>query len=363
MKRLCLLLSLFALVPARADRLANIVEFTPAPGWVQADPREPGQPEPKAPTIKFVPQDGRHGQILLTLFMSDIAGNPVTDLASLKRFNLVSATPFLPTPNAKPPTTELKIADGLGIYMMNEDPSLVGKPLPPGEFRFATTASLYLAGRFLVHCTIFHDLKDSAEFKQALQILQSATVRPAVRAAIAREEAAKATPATVTPATGSAAPKPAAGPAAADDESSVVARPGLSTALHLPPHRFQAVDFGLNDNPGYFSFADNNGVMLSGWLEQAKQFKGMKTFWAAEKAALEQKGGIPVTDESIKIINGWNVVLYSVSLGSYPQRNLRACRVVGDTWADIHLSNSTPAPTWKELEAIVAALTLTPKAP
>src|SRR3954470_5497581 len=122
MRFILILLGLFLAIDARADRLANIVEFTPAAGWTQVEAREPGQSAAPMPTIKFAPPGGRHAEVLLTLMMSGNKSFPVTDAASLNRFNLMSATPYLPRPDSNPPATELKVADGIGLYRMHEDP-------------------------------------------------------------------------------------------------------------------------------------------------------------------------------------------------------------------------------------------------
>lgn len=340
MKRCSIIcLALFAVVQVQAARLANIVEFTPPAGWVQADPNITDPRINPANTIKFVPADGRHAEVLLTLLMADNRGFPVKDLTSLQRFNLMSATPYLPTPGAKPPCHDLKVADGLGLYVTNEDPNLVGKPVPPGEFRIATTVSLYLAGKFLVHGTILYNQPDSAEFSQARQLIQSAKVRPAILAAIAKEKAAVAA-------------------ATEEEPAGVVARPGLAAALHLPPGRFWPSPLKANEDPGYFIFMDDYGITLSGWLDHAAHYGDMKTFWAREKASLVNHTGAAVADETFKTINGWDVVLYTVAVGGFAQKNIRACRVAGDTWADVHLSTSNPKGSWKNLEVIVGVMKL-----
>lgn len=336
-------LALLAVVQVHAARLANIVEFTPPAGWIQADPKITDPRINPELTIKFVPQDGRHAEVLLTLFMADDPNFPVKDPASLQRFNLISAAPYLPTPSAKPPVHELKVADGLGIYITNEDPNLVGKPTPPGEFRIATTVSLYLADKFLVHGTILYDQLDSAEFSQARQLIQTAKVRAAILMAIAKEKAAIA--------------------AATDEEpAGVIARPERSAALHLPPGRFWPSPLKANQDPGYFIVMDDYGITLSGWLDQASRYRDMKTFWAREKASLVKNTGTVVTDETFKTINDWEVVLYTATVGDFAQKNIRACRVVGDTWADVHLSASKPNAVWKDLEVIVGVMNLEPKA-
>jgi hypothetical protein len=178
MKRLFafLLLSSFVLASGRAELLGNAVEVTAAPGWKSVSAVEPGQTPPPFPVIKFVPADGRNAAVLLSLLPANAPGYEVNDLASLTRFNLVAARPFLPGPDAKPPLTPLKVSGGIGGYIVNEDPALVGKPVPPDEYRIAATATVLLEGKYLINCTIFYDEKDSPDFKEALHILLSAGV-------------------------------------------------------------------------------------------------------------------------------------------------------------------------------------------
>jgi len=165
-----------ALVSARADLLGTAVDVLPAQGWKSISAIEPGQTPPPFPTLKFVPADGRNAAVILSLLPANAPGYEVNDLASLTRFNLVAARPFLSAPDARPPLTELKIAGGIGGYIVNEDPDLVGKPVPPDEYRIAATATVLLEGKYLIHCTIFYDEKDSRDFKEALKLLLSASV-------------------------------------------------------------------------------------------------------------------------------------------------------------------------------------------
>lgn len=322
MKRLVTFALPFLIVlSVRADILGHAVEINPAAGWKSVDPREPGQAKVAAPTVKFVPKDGHRAALLVSLLPAQGPGFDVTDLASLRQFNLVSATPYLPTPDSKPTATEFTVARGLGVYVVNEDPALVGKPTPPNEYRTATTASILLGTQFVLHCTIFHEKIDSADFRQALQMLSSVRLMPG--------------------------------------DKDRVSRPGLSAVLHLPPKRFEPSDMGLNRDPGYFIFSDRNGVMLSGWLDRAEKFKDMESFWAKEKAHLVNDGGFTVTEESTRTINGWSAIFYSVVAGKLSQKNVRACRVVGDTWVDVHLSKSNTDATWKDLEDVMNGLSLT----
>jgi hypothetical protein len=331
--------------PAHTVRLGNIIEFNVPAGWVQTNPQDPGEPAPPAPTIKFKRQDGRHLEILLTLFMSNATAPPVTDLASLKRFNLQGAAPVLPTPDAKPPAHDLPVADGIGVYVTCEDPKLIGKPVPPGEFRIGTVVSLLLSDKFLVYGMILYDEKDSAEFKQAMQLVGSARPRAAIRAAIAREKAA------------AAAPK-----STADEEPlAVISRPRFGAELHLPPGRFWPDERGLALEVGFFAGKDDYGVGIVGQLEKATQYHGLRSYWADQKATVYNNVNFPFASETYKVINGWDVVTYGVKEGTATRYELRACRVVGDTWAHLWLIPSKPADSPKDLEKIVAQLQLTPR--
>lgn len=179
MKRLAaiLLLSCFALARVHAEMLGREVEVIAAPGWESVAPLPPGQPLPPYPVLKFVPKDGRNAAVHLSLVPANVPGYEVTDLPSLKGFNLVASRPYLPGPDARPPVTELKVHDGIGVAITSEDPALIGKAPPPGEYKIATTVSLLLGGKTLVHCIVFYDEKDSADFQEAMQLILSAATK------------------------------------------------------------------------------------------------------------------------------------------------------------------------------------------
>ena len=179
MKRIVVVLLLvgFVFLPLRAEPLGRVIEVTAVPGWRSVDPLDPGQQPPPFPILKYVPMDGRNAAILLSLLPANVPGHEVTDLDSLKRFNLMAARPYLPSPEDKPAVTELKVPGGVGVLITSEDPALAGKPVPPNEFRIATTASILLGGGYLVHATLFYDELDSADFKEGIKILLSAGTR------------------------------------------------------------------------------------------------------------------------------------------------------------------------------------------
>jgi len=181
MKRLAavLLLSCLVLAPLRAEFLGKNIDVTTIPSWKSVEPLEPGQPVPPFPVLKYVPVDGRNAAILLSLLPANVPGHEVTDLASLKRFNLLASSPYLPSPDAKPTVKELNVSGGIGVLITSEDPSLVGKPVPPNEYRIATTATVLLDGQYLVHAMLFYDEIDSADFTEGMKILLSAAAHTA----------------------------------------------------------------------------------------------------------------------------------------------------------------------------------------
>ena len=177
MKSLVLLLTLAALVSLRAETLGGVIKITPVAGWSRENPGEPGQQETRYPTLRFVPKDGRNAAIIIILLPSDAPGFTVTNHASLERFNLLSARPYIANPDDPPAPSVVEIPHGIGVSITNEDPALIGKPVPPNEYRIATSVSVLLDRKYLIHCTIFYDEKDSTELREALDILLSATLK------------------------------------------------------------------------------------------------------------------------------------------------------------------------------------------
>jgi len=177
MKCLVLLLTLAALLPIRAETLGGAIKITPVAGWSREKEEDTAQQEPRFPTLRFTPKDGRNAAIIITLLPSDAPGFTVTNHASLERFNLLSARPYIANPDEPPAPSVVDIANGIGVSITNEDPALIGKPVPPNEYRIATSVSLLLDRKYLIHCTIFYDEKDSADLHEAMDILLSATLK------------------------------------------------------------------------------------------------------------------------------------------------------------------------------------------
>jgi hypothetical protein len=331
MKAIFCLVALLAAAEIRADVLGDSVEISPLKSWIQTDPQRPGAPPSPYPTLRYVPRDGRNATVLLTVVPAEVA--KVGDGESLKNFFRLLARPYLSAPTAKLFAKELTLPQGIALYATFEDPDRVGKPIQPGSYKVTTPVGVLISNGAVLHVCIFTDSTEGRDLNEALQIVQSAQPR-GYKSPVA--EVAKA------------------------GSKQIVRVPALGSVLLLPG-RFKPAQKG-NTNPGYFSFVDEQHVNLSGWLAHSAEFKNMKEFWAKEKNTMITKAGIVITDESSKIISGWSAVLYTVQMPEMaPQRNIRACRVVGDTWADVHLSLVEPSENWKVLEDVLNTLTLAPK--
>jgi len=179
MKCLVLLLTLVVLTPLSAEMLGGVIKITPAAGWNRDNQGDAGPQENRFPTLRFVPKDGRNAAIIMTLLPSDAPGFTVTNHASLERFNLLSAQPYIANHDEPPAPNVVEIANGIGVSVTNEDPLLIGKPVPPNEYRIATSVSVLLDRKYLIYCTIFYDEKDSVDLHEALEILLSARIKSA----------------------------------------------------------------------------------------------------------------------------------------------------------------------------------------
>jgi hypothetical protein len=166
------LLLILSATAGRTDILGGEISLSPPPGWKSVTPFQPLlSPSPHA-TLKYIPTDGRHALLVITLLPPDVLGFEVKDRISLERFNRIAAEPFLSGRIAPPQPVELELPDCLATCLTT-DYSGPGLPATPEPYRLATTASLLVGRNHLVHVAIFHDGRDAPEYRQALQALQS----------------------------------------------------------------------------------------------------------------------------------------------------------------------------------------------
>ncbi len=111
---------------------------------------------------------------------------------------------------------------------------------------------------------------------------------------------------------------------------------------------------GLN----YFKLVRRDPLLiLSGWLEPAEQYKGLKDFWTSESRSPAYAGKLaPVRLEMMRH-GPWEVVAYDVAVpGGGTSAHLRAERVQAGTWIDLHLSTTSAGPPETLRGELLAAL-------
>jgi len=96
----------------------------------------------------------------------------------------------------------------------------------------------------------------------------------------------------------------------------------------------------------YFKLARRDPqLILSGWLEPASSYKGLKDFWQAESRSPAYAGALAPTRVEMLRNGQWEVVAYDVPVpGGGTSAHLRAERVQAGTWIDLHLSSTSARP-------------------
>jgi hypothetical protein len=119
---------------------------------------------------------------------------------------------------------------------------------------------------------------------------------------------------------------------------------------------------GSTSSPRYFLLKDDakGERIVSGWFESALRVKDVKQTlqgsWDVEGANLKKSGFEPY-DVVVGEIGDWATISYQIQVptkaGSSVQ--IRASRIIADTWIDLHLSVTSGAPT-DENRALVTQL-------
>jgi hypothetical protein len=112
------------------------------------------------------------------------------------------------------------------------------------------------------------------------------------------------------------------------------------------------------DKPNYFKLSRREPqLILSGWLEPAERYKGVKAFWESEIRSPAYAGPLAPTRIEMSQNGGWDVVAYDVSLPSgITSAHLRGERVLAGTWIDLHLSTTSTRPRATLRAELLAAL-------
>jgi hypothetical protein len=113
--------------------------------------------------------------------------------------------------------------------------------------------------------------------------------------------------------------------------------------LTIPKNQLVRSNGGSN-NPRYFYLNDRaRALIVSGWFEPERAFKGMNAFWNDEQRGLTQRG-ISIDDVVQERVGNWQAVFYSIRLPRGRSSNVRAEWVQSGTWIDLHLSVTADQP-------------------
>jgi hypothetical protein len=181
MKRTTLPLLFFLLAGmAKADALhvsskepINVIAPT---NWKTVRDKPPSEAFPFE-TYRVMPPAGRNALLLISIFDKD--NRKFIDPQFLKALLKGDSRPYVRTPTdlAKIELKDLKINGGIGFYANFVDPDLVGKPAKQGSYRTATPIILSIGSKYLVKVTILCDEIDGADYRDAIQIVESIQIR------------------------------------------------------------------------------------------------------------------------------------------------------------------------------------------
>ena len=105
---------------------------------------------------------------------------------------------------------------------------------------------------------------------------------------------------------------------------------------------------GATSSLRYFYFVDaSRRLQVSGWFENARRYKGIKDYWAAETAG----GRLGAQQVTFEKCGDWDVVYYETLNGLAPA--IRAEYVRDDTWIDMHCSISGDSDNVKVKEKLL----------
>jgi len=213
----------------------------------------------------------------------------------------------------------LPLSQGAGYYVHLTDRSLVGKPPQAGNFKAMRNAVAALDPGALVIITIQFDDADGTELRDmmamvhSMRFLRDQSARP-------DEPAARTGPFEFT-----------------------TTKSKLALRINAP--RMLESAAGAGSKPNYFALSDRQvSRIVSGWLEPAQRYAGMKKFWAGEAAALARNGFKPEGVEFAQV-GPWEVVYYHQTLAADSRMcHLRAEVTRAGTWIDLHCSATGSEP-------------------
>lgn len=182
MKKLLLsliLLSLFSSAWAESYQIGDDkLNLNVAKGWT-AEGRSGMTAGVKSYALKITPEDGNSTLCLITAVYAkegakkDKKGTETEVRNAAETYLAAHKEEIL---EKKIVLKEFKMKKGFGFYTTSTDPKLVGKPVVKGDWKTSSSGMIDLADNVRLAVTIMSDDVSDAHFKQALDIVQSATL-------------------------------------------------------------------------------------------------------------------------------------------------------------------------------------------
>src|SRR5215510_2292630 len=224
----------------------------------------------------------------------------------------------------------LTLSRGSGWVVEFTDASLLGKPAEPGNYKVTRSALALLDDQVILIATILFDDPSLAEVGMAMSLLSSLRFERGT--------------------THGQAAATSAGPFTFTVPQSRVVVKVSDPSLRL--------DDTASAGGNYFKLARSKPqLILSGWLEPAASYKGLKEFWHAESRSPAYAGALAPTRVEMFWIGPWEVVAFDVPIpGGGTSVHVRAERVQAGTWIDLHLSTTSMMPPAALRAELLAAL-------
>src|SRR5262245_7537233 len=222
----------------------------------------------------------------------------------------------------------LTLSRGSGWVVELTDASLLGKPAESGKYKVMRSALALLDDQVILIATLLFDDPSLPEVGTAMSLLSSLRIERGT--------------------TDGQASSTSGGPFTFTVPQSRVVVKVSDPSLRLD----DASSAGRN----YFKLARSDPqLILSGWLEPASSYKGLKEFWRAESRSPAYAGALAPTRVEMLRNGPWEVVAFDVAApGGGTSVHVRAERVQAGTWIDLHLS-TTSARSPAELRAELLA--------
>lgn len=222
----------------------------------------------------------------------------------------------------------LPLSQGSGFFVQLTDASLVGKPPEPGNAKVMRNALAALSDGIRMIATIQFDDPGRREVAEAMALVSSIRVEPSGK--------------------GSAG--------ASTNGPFEFTVPQSRVKVRVPDPKLRP-DGPAGGERSYFKVSKSDPqLIVSGWLEPASAYKGLKEFWESERRSPAYAGaGAPTRVEQLRV-GPWEIVAFDVVVPGGTSAHLRAERVQAGTWIDLHLSTTSARPAKTLREELMVAL-------